>query len=138
MLKTRQVIGVDCEDEDLPETLCNYNSCKPQYRDPSSEPCSDHIPITRRVQISQSPFLDMFHGHHSVCETIDCGAIGNMISERTAIIIGAVIKHSAQAAYQADGRSPLIVIGGTQLIFVVTTGSIYLRDLLCVTWMWKF
>ena len=46
--------------------------------------------------------------------TIDSGATGNMIRASTAKALGVSIKNSSQSAHQADGSSPLHVLGETQ------------------------
>ena len=68
---------------------------------------------TLRVQIRQSPYMDTFHDHHAVRVTIDSGATGNMIRETTAKRLGVTIRKSSQSAHQADGSSPLVVVGET-------------------------
>lgn len=75
-----------------------------------------NISSTRRVQVRQSPYLHVFHQQHSMRITIDSGAETNMIRESVARHIGAKISKSSQLAFQADGHSPLTVIGETRLI----------------------
>ena len=47
--------------------------------------------------------------------TIDSGATGNMIRQSTAVRLGCGIKKSSQSAHQADGSSPLTIIGETSI-----------------------
>lgn len=68
-------------------------------------------PANRRVQVKQSPYLNTFYKHHQLKITIDSGAETNMIRESTAVAINAKITPSSQLAYQADGQSPLSVVG---------------------------
>ena len=72
MAKSRQVLSTsfesDEEDSFLPEVS---NESEP--RKASS---------INRVQIRQSPVLDIFCSHHTACLTIDSGATGNMILAR--------------------------------------------------------
>ena len=74
-----------------------------------------------RIQVRQSPYLDTLYEHQPVRITIDSGATGNMIRLSTAKRLGATIQASSQSAQQADGASPLRVIGETRLAF--TRGS---------------
>ncbi|MEG7522125.1 MAG: retropepsin-like domain-containing protein, partial [Chromatiales bacterium] len=65
----------------------------------------------QRIDVRQSPYLDAFHDHHAVRVTIDSGATGNMIRHDTAVRLGCTIKNSSQSAHQADGSSPLTIVG---------------------------
>ena len=86
--------------------------------------CDDVDPIastshpTLRIQVRQSPYVDVFFHHHSARITIDSGATGNMIRLSTVKSLGAVILKSSQSAHRADGSSPLKVVGETKLMFV--------------------
>ena len=112
MTKARQIVGIidneQTNDVDFTETTC----------------CDDVDPIdstshpTFRIQVRQSPYVDVFFHHHSARITIDSGATGNMIRLSTVKRLGAVILKSSQSAHQADGSSPLKVIGETKLMFV--------------------
>ena len=72
-------------------------------------------PVTRRVAIEQSPFMDLFFKHHPTRVTLDSGATGNLIRASFAQHIGAPIQNSSQTVYQADGQSSLKVIGETNI-----------------------
>lgn len=65
----------------------------------------------RRVQVEQSPYLNLYHRHIPIQVTLDSGATGNMISETAASRLNMNIVNTRQVANQADGRSPLSVIG---------------------------
>ena len=71
------------------------------------------LATAQRIDIRQSPYLDTFCGHHTARVTIDSGATGNMIRHSTALRLGCEIKSSSQSAHQADGTSPLAIIGET-------------------------
>ena len=71
--------------------------------------------VSRRVNISQSPFLHVFYLHPPILLTIDTGAETNMMRASLAKYIGAKITKSSQSAMQADGRTPLSVVGETRL-----------------------
>ena len=70
-----------------------------------------------RIQTRQSPYLDMFHAHHPVRITIDSGATGNMIRHTVVQRLGCRVTPSSQSVHQADGSSPLHVVGETRLSF---------------------
>lgn len=122
MSKIRQVAGIELE-----ESSYDYQ----HYPDLTSPPgfeefadmqhCPSRVlptmkpPATRRVNVSQSPFLHAFYGHHPLRLTIDTGAETNMMRASLAKHIGAKITKSSQTALQADGRTPLTVVGETRL-----------------------
>ena len=81
--------------------------------DPGPSP-SAHV---FRIQTRQSPYLDMFHAHHPVRITIDSGATGNMIRYTVVQRLGCRVTPSSQSVHQADGSSPLHVVGETRLSF---------------------
>ena len=70
---------------------------------------------SRRVQVKQSPCFSAFSGHYSIQLTIDSGAETNMIRSSTAQSVDAKILRSNQIALQADGLSPLAVVGETNM-----------------------
>ena len=112
ILRARQVANIfdeEGEDEEAPPDItCAYVEQPPQ--DQTSE-----IPSTHRVQVRQSPYFNTFHKHHTVKITIDSGAEGNLIRESTAKSLNADIIKSTQSAHQADGSSPLAVVGETTM-----------------------
>ena len=71
---------------------------------------------TRRVQIKQSPYFSVFCDDQVVTITLDSGAETNLIKHSVARSIGAKITKSRQTATQADGKSPLKIIGETTLV----------------------
>ena len=70
-----------------------------------------------RIQTRQSPYLDMFYAHHPVRVTIDSGATGNMIGHTVIQRLGCQVAPSSQSVHQADGSSPLHVVGETRFPF---------------------
>lgn len=102
--KARQV--ADCEEtEDPGNTPCN------------STPLISDSSKVNRVAIRQSPYLDVFYGHHTARLTIDSGATGNMMRLSCAQRLGAKIACSSHSVSQADGSSQLKVVGETRLSF---------------------
>ena len=59
----------------------------------------------------------MFYSHHPVRITIDSGATGNMIRHTLVQPLGCHMTSSSQSVHQADGSSPLHVVGETCLSF---------------------
>ena len=74
------------------------------------------VSMTCRVNTKQSPFFKAFYLHNPLRLTLDSGAETNMIRETVAKSIGANICKSSQLARQADGLTPLKVIGETHLV----------------------
>ena len=118
MTRVRHVAGIDMdvnnfdyfeygELEDPGETV--VRNCAPEAL-PTMEPT-----VSRRVNVSQSPFLHAFYRHHALRLTIDTGAETNMMRASIAKHIGAKITKSSQTALQADGRTPLSVVGETRV-----------------------
>ena len=70
---------------------------------------------SRRVQVKQSPCFSAFYGHYPIQLTIDSGAETNMSCSSNAQSVGAKILRSNQIAPQADGLSPLAVVGETNM-----------------------
>lgn len=82
-----------------------------------------------RIQVRQSPYVDTFHGHIPIRLTIDSGATGNMMRASTATKLNAKITGSFQSAHQADGSSPLTVLGETRLHFTRSRHELYFEGL---------
>ena len=70
-----------------------------------------------RIQTRQSPYLDTFHAHHPVHITIASGATGNMIHHTDVQSLSCHVRPSSQSVHQADGSSPLHMVGETCLSF---------------------
>ena len=122
MSKVRQVAGIELDESsydyqhslDQPgpsdfQEFSNVQHC-PSGVLPTMEP-----PVTRRVNVSQSPFLHAFYSHHPLRLTINTGAETNMMRASLARHISAKVTKSSQSALQADGRTPLAVVGETRL-----------------------
>ena len=90
---------------------------------------SDAPPLVNRVQVRQSPYLDAFHNHNSVRITIDSGATGNMIRASTVQYLGLKYSNSSQLAHQADGLSPLKVIGEIRVSFMCGNHKLHFEGL---------
>lgn len=84
------------------------------------DPCSDEEtdtnllldqPTVKRVSVVQSPVLSTFYLHHPVRLTLDTGATTNMVSAAFAQAVKLPVSPATQQAKQADGVTPLDVIG---------------------------
>ena len=83
--------------------------------------------VSRRVQITQSPYINVFYQHYPI--VIDSGAETNMICESVARQIGIPISLSSQLALQADGHSSLEVVGETHITLTRDKHSFLLEAL---------
>ncbi len=73
-------------------------------------------PEVRRVNIVQSPFIYAFFQDQRVRLTLDSGATTNMVRSSVAKHIGLPVKPASQMAQQADGCTPLAVVGETHCV----------------------
>ena len=71
----------------------------------------DPPPTARRVNIEQSPYLNVYHEQFPVRLTLDTGATTNMILSSFAKSINLPVHPASQLARQADGVTPLHVVG---------------------------
>ena len=78
--------------------------------------CTSALSVSRRVSTKQSPHFKAFYKHYPIQLTLDTGAETSMIKSSLARSIGAPIMKSSQQALQADGLTPLAVVGETRLI----------------------
>ncbi|VDI67074.1 Hypothetical predicted protein [Mytilus galloprovincialis] len=103
---------------------------KAHNHDNNDSTFQDQFPVaSNRVQIQQSPYIDAYYGHNPTRLTIDSGATGNMIRASAATKLNAKITSSSQSAHQADGSSPLTVVGETRLTFTRDKHQLYFEGL---------
>ena len=74
-------------------------------------PVQGEEPTAHRVSIVQSPVLNIFYHEHPLQLTFDTGATSNMICTSSAKRYGFPITPASQMAHQADGFTPMDVIG---------------------------
>ena len=74
-------------------------------------PVQSEEPAALRVSIVQSPVLNTFYHEHPVQLTLDTGATSNMVRASSAKLSGFPITPASQMARQADGVTPMDVIG---------------------------
>ena len=78
--------------------------------------CTSARSVSRRVSTKESPHFKAFYKHYPIQLTFDTGAETSMIKSSLARSIGTPITKSSQQALQADGLTPLAVVGETGLI----------------------
>ena len=101
MGRTRLIPGDDADNFDDPE--CEFTE---------DEECALlDTPSARRIAIVQSPYLSCFYNQYPVRVTLDTGATTNLVSQSFATSIDLPIKPASQFACQADGHTPLDVVG---------------------------
>ena len=114
MLKARQIVSVLDGDPDDDALVCHeFPDEPPPHEFP--EPTQPHT--ARSVQVRQSPYIDTFCKHHHARIILDSGATCNMIRLSAARRLDVHITPSSQSAHQADGSSPMKVVGETRLTF---------------------
>ena len=86
----------------------------------------------KRVQVGISPWFNVFHDHRSVKITVDSGAQINMIREDVTHALQAKIRKSNQQAFQADGSSPINVIGEVDIVLTRDQLPFRLNALVCL------
>jgi hypothetical protein len=119
MAKARQITNIMLYDDDTEGTTVAGNDSLPEHPLPAAHQGEETYGATAlRVQVRQSPYITAFYGHRVAHLTIDSGATGNMIQLPAAKSLGVDIQKSTQSAHQADGMSPLKVVGETR--FTVT------------------
>ena len=89
------------------------------------DPVNSHLsltPVSRRIQLEQSPFLNLYYDHFPLKVVIDSGATANLIKESTAHFIKCPISKSSQVA----------IVGETRLVFLMTISPLFLKALLLI------
>ena len=116
MVKARQIANI-CDDD-----MSELSSADEDQQSPKDI-------VSCRIAVRQSPFLDAFYNHHHVRLTLGSGATGNMIRASTVARLGAKVEETRQSAKQADGSSPLSVLGETRLSFSRDNKEFYFEGL---------
>ena len=88
-----------------------------------------HVPSSRRVCTKQSPTLKVFFNQYPLQLTLDTGAEISMIKSSVANYIGAKIEKTNQYALQADGVTPLDILGETHLTLSRGSHDLHLEAL---------
>jgi hypothetical protein len=88
-----------------------------EHSDESSARQVKTTPVAKKVDIIPSPFLDAFYKSNPVRITVDGGAIGDFMSIAEAQRLGINVKKCSMKAFQADGVTPLDVVGEVTVTF---------------------
>ena len=100
--------------QDVDDETCEYDEVsvyEPEEADMPSALIDQPVPTVRRVDVVQSPFLNVHYKQYQVRLTLDTGATTNMIRDSFARSITLPVKPASQMARQADGITPLDVVG---------------------------
>lgn len=111
LAKARLASSLDDEDDPTGSDFF----CPPEAEDFVSPPHSSARVVSRRVSTKQSPHFNAFYRHHSLKLTLDTGAETSMIKASVACSIDAPIVKTSQQALQADGVTPVVLVGETHL-----------------------
>ena len=92
--------------------ICLEEEHSPTVSDQEFEDTTPYVVAsTRKVNIKKSPYSKVFYNHHALQVALDKGAEINLIKAHIARHMGINIQRSMQIAMQADGNTPLMVIG---------------------------
>ena len=89
-------------------------------------------PVSRHIQLEQSPFLNLYYDHVPLKVVVESGATASLIKESTSRFIKRPISKTSQVATQADGQSELKVVGDTRLVFLMAFLPLFLKDFLLI------
>ena len=81
--------------------------------------------LSRHVDAKQSPTFRAFYKHDVVNIMLDTGAEVTLIRQCVAQYLGLKVKKTSQKAFQADGVTPLDVVGETS--FIVSVQHVQLK-----------
>ena len=109
--KAREIVGILEDDYEDSTIEYPHTSTKEEDLHPKTASAAFH------VETRQSPYMDMFHGHTPVRITIDNSVTPNMICLSLIREFHAHIESTSQSTHQADGSSPLKVVGEICLSF---------------------
>ena len=116
-----------CEDDE-PATSDSENTTYSETNEPYPPHPSARI-VSRRVCTKQSPHFKAFYRQYPLMLTLDTGAETSMIKASVARAIGAPIVKTTQQALQADGVTPLSVVGETRFDLSRADKSLHLDAL---------
>ena len=109
LAKARLLSSLD--DEDGPTDSDFF--CPPEVEDFASSPHSSGRVVSCRVSTKQSPHFNAFYHHDLLKLILDTVAETSMIKASVALSTVAPIVRTSQQALQADGVTPLVVVGET-------------------------
>ena len=90
---------------------CENHNYELSDNEENETPLNTNMISVNKVNSKRSPSFKAFYKDHSVNLTLDTGAESSMIRASVARMMGLNIQNSSQVALQADGRTPLPIIG---------------------------
>ena len=118
---------LECE-EDLDEIQQHYEEF---YGSTDDQAACFVEHIINRVNIDASPVLSLEKDHETFNATQDTGATCNVINEKTAKRMNAVIRPTTQRVRMADGKSSLEVLGETDVVLYRKKKPFHLSAIVC-------
>ena len=102
--------------------------------DPSSHigRISSALCVSRRVQTCRSPWFSAYAKENALTVTVDSGAEVSMIKHAVAVKLQCKILRSSQRAIQADGSTPINVVGEVNTVIYHQNVPLRLQALVCV------
>ena len=92
----------------------------------------------QHVNVKKSPEFRVFYGKHPLVLTIDSGAETTMMKASLARFLMVTISPSDQRAFQADGVTPLTVIGETRFSVTRNNIKLYVEALVVESWRMRY
>ena len=88
-------------------------------REPVEEEADEarQVPSIKRVMIKTCPYFSVFYGNSVTTITLDCGAEADLIRYDVCLSLGILIRKFSQVTTQADGKTPLNVVGEVDVTF---------------------
>ena len=80
---------------------------------------------TRNVMIKTCPTMNVFYNNKPAEITMDCGAEVDLIRHNVAVALGIKIERSPHTTSQADGKTPLVVVGEVHTKFTRDGRDLY-------------
>ena len=117
MFSKARLVSEFMNDEDNRELDDDDSHFQEHSTDEPFLPPADTPHIARRVTSEASGVLPCKYGSESVSITVDSGATSNMIQARFVKRLGIKIHKTHQCAFQADGKTPLNVLGEVHTMF---------------------
>ena len=113
------------------DTESDSDNIEEQNVEKSSHTYNLYVVSTRLVSTKQSPHFKAFYKQYPVKITLDSGAEISMIKSSVAQHIGTVITKSNQSALQADGITPLAIVGEHTYCFIQRQSQLDIRRVGC-------
>ena len=114
---------MDCDDTS--DQYDDEPTAEPPLPEPTAAPKTSKL-MVGKISIRKSPEFHVFYGHHPLRLTIDSGAECNLISNHMARHLKLTVRPTIHTAVQADGHTPLPVLGETRIAVTRDEVEMYL------------